>query len=228
VKRVTEQLRLRIDYLVLRRIPRRGLEPWRDLLRREVPQEHGLEVFDAGEAILAIRAWNVIEAAGPVADVKSLQPGAMRHSAVRTMPAVIRQVWFCMVSLQMALRMLVSHCLRRENLVGLAAEQEIEFLTEEAVKFLAELLIEIGHHPAAELEPLRRILGRSAGRLHDAVHGNLGTDDDFPHVSSLCVDPGTNGPRPIRYGALLTPWRAARSKSRFHDATVRCGRRLYA
>src|SRR5207244_12978081 len=56
--------------------------------------------------------------------------------------------------------------IRRENLVGLAAEQEIEFLTEEAVKFLAELLIEIGHLPAAALEPLGRILGRSAGRLH--------------------------------------------------------------
>src|SRR5882672_3757978 len=74
--------------------------------------------------------------------------------------------------------------IRRENLVGLAAEQKIEFLTEEAVKFLAELLIEIGHHPAAELEPLGRILGRSAGRLHDAIHGNLGADDDFPHGSS--------------------------------------------
>src|SRR5262249_12784462 len=70
-----------------------------------------------------------------------------------------------------------------------------EFLTEEAVNFLAELLIEIGHHPAAELEPLGRILGRSAGRLHDAVHGNLGADDDFPHVSSLCVVGGGGGSR---------------------------------
>jgi hypothetical protein len=57
----------------------------------------------------------------------------------------------------------------RENFVGLAAEQEIEFLTEEAVNFLAELLIELGHFPAAELEPLGRILGRSVGRLHDAA-----------------------------------------------------------
>ena len=88
--------------------------------------------------------------------------------------------------------------IRRENLVGLAAKQEIEFLTEEAVNFLAELPIEIGHHPAAELEPLGRILGRSAGRLHDAVHGNLGADDDFPHLSSLCVDPGRIDRGPIR------------------------------
>src|SRR5688572_31419908 len=78
--------------------------------------------------------------------------------------------------------------IRRENLVGLAAEQEIEFLTEEAVKLLAELLIEMRHHPATELEPPGRILGRSAGRLHDAVHGNHGADDDFPHVSSVNVD----------------------------------------
>src|SRR4029434_504871 len=79
--------------------------------------------------------------------------------------------------------------IRRENLVGLAAEQEIESLTEEAVKFLAELLIEIGHHPAAELEPPGRILGRSAGRLHDAVHGNLGADDDFPHLPACPATP---------------------------------------
>src|SRR6266851_592737 len=66
----------------------------------------------------------------------------------------------------------------RENLVGLAADQEIEFLTEvEAVKFLPAILILIGARPAAELEPL----ARSHGLLHDAVHGNPGADDDFPH-----------------------------------------------
>src|SRR6266545_2951378 len=63
-------------------------------------------------------------------------------------------------------------------------------LASSACKFLADLLIEIGHHPAAELEPLGRILARAAGRLHDAVYGNLGADDDFSHVSSLCVDLG--------------------------------------
>ena len=35
----------------------------------------------------------------------------------------------------------------RHGLGAGAAEQEIEFLTEEAAKFLAELPIEIGHHP---------------------------------------------------------------------------------
>src|SRR5947207_15720216 len=72
---------------------------------------------------------------------------------------------------------------RGENLVGLAAEQEVEFLLEDAVELFAELLIEIGHRPAAELEALGRILGRPAGRLHDAIHGNLGADDELPHGS---------------------------------------------
>ena len=46
------------------------------------------------------------------------------------------------------------------NLVGLAAEEEIELLLEDAVELFAKLLIEIGHLPAAELEALGRILGR--------------------------------------------------------------------
>src|SRR3989440_12163701 len=71
---------------------------------------------------------------------------------------------------------------RGENLVGLAAEQEVEVL-EDAVDLFAELLIEIGHRPAAESEALGRILGRPAGRLHDAIHGNLGADDNLPHGS---------------------------------------------
>ena len=50
----------------------------------------------------------------------------------------------------------------RKNLVGLAAEQEIEVF-EDAVDLFAERLIEIGHRPAAELEALGRILGRPAG-----------------------------------------------------------------
>jgi hypothetical protein len=78
--------------------------------------------------------------------------------------------------------------IRRENLVGLAAEQEVEFLLEDAVDLFAERLIEIGHRPAAELEALGRILGRRAGRLHDAIHGNLSADDNLPHgsLSLIC------------------------------------------
>src|SRR5438445_2865980 len=77
---------------------------------------------------------------------------------------------------------------RGENLVGLAAEQEVELLVEEVVDLFAEPLIEIGHLPAAELEALGWILGRPAGRLHDAIHGNHGADDNLPHGSlSLSV-----------------------------------------
>src|SRR5687768_17445055 len=70
---------------------------------------------------------------------------------------------------------------RGENLVGLAAEQEVELLFEDAVELLAELLIEVGHHPAAELEAPRRILSRPAGGLHHAVQGNHRANDNFPH-----------------------------------------------
>src|SRR5437762_2027296 len=72
-----------------------------------------------------------------------------------------------------------------ENLVGLAPEQEVELLVEDAIELLAELLIEIGHLPAAEFEAVGRILARSAGRLHDTVHGNHCADDKHPHGSLL-------------------------------------------
>src|SRR5213594_2784916 len=72
---------------------------------------------------------------------------------------------------------------RGENLVGLAAEQEVEFLLEDTVELFAKLSIEIGHLPATELEAPGWILGRPAGRLHDAIHGNHGADDNLPHRS---------------------------------------------
>src|SRR5216117_3592530 len=77
-----------------------------------------------------------------------------------------------------------------ENLVGLAAEQEVELLVEEVVDLFAALLTEIGHRPAAELEALGRIFGRPAGRLHDAIHGNEGADDYLPHGSLSLFEPG--------------------------------------
>src|SRR3979411_1942899 len=92
---------------------------------------------------------------------------------------------------------------RSENLVGLAAEQQVEFLLEDAVELFAELLIEIGHLPAAELEALGWILGRPAGRLHDAIHGNHGADDNLPHRSLSLFEPMTNGPLPIRHVPTL-------------------------
>src|SRR5262249_55470600 len=92
---------------------------------------------------------------------------------------------------------------RGENLVGLAAEQEVEFLLEDAVELFEGLMIEIGHRPAAELEALGRILGRPAGRLHDAIHGNLGADDNLSHGSRSLFEPGTNDLLPI----IVTPLR---------------------
>src|SRR5258706_13741559 len=80
-------------------------------------------------------------------------------------------------------RMFVVRPVRGKNLVGLAAEEEIELLLEDAVELFAKLVIEIGHLPAAELEALGRILRWPAGRLHDAVHGNHCADDYLPHGS---------------------------------------------
>src|SRR2546421_6268738 len=88
---------------------------------------------------------------------------------------------------------------RGENLVGLAAEQEVEFLLEDAVYLPPELLIEIGHRPAAELEALGRIFGRPAGGLHDTIHGHLGADGNLPHgsLSLLNWDNKLTGLHPV-------------------------------
>src|SRR5512138_2943419 len=85
-----------------------------------------------------------------------------------------------------------------ENLVGLAAEQEIEFLLEDTIDLFAERLIEIGHRPAAELEFLGRIFGRPARCLHDAIDRNLGADDNFSHGSLSLFGSRTNRPLPVR------------------------------
>src|ERR1700704_805284 len=98
---------------------------------------------------------------------------------------------------------------RGENLVGLAAEQEVEFVLEDAVELFAELLIEIGHLPAAELEALGWILGRPAGRLHDAIHGNHGADDNLPHRSLSLFEPRTKRPASDpTCSHIKTSWRA--------------------
>src|SRR5262245_46953884 len=68
-----------------------------------------------------------------------------------------------------------------ETFIGLAAEQQVEVLFEKVAGLIAELLIEIGNLPAAELEAIGRILGRCAGSLHDAIHGNHCADDNLPH-----------------------------------------------
>src|SRR5207249_8563239 len=110
---------------------------------------------------------------------------------------------------------------RGENFVGLAAEQEVEFLLEDAVELFAKLLIEIRHHPAAEHEALGRILSRPAGRLHDAIHGNHGADDNLPHGSLSVFELG----RTARFRSdmfSLTSWRAVRSGVRVAAGSWGC------
>ena len=70
------------------------------------------------------------------------------------------------------------------NLIGLAPEQKIALFLEDAVDLFAEHLIEIGHHPAAELEALGWILPWPTRRLHDSIHGDLRADNDLSHEGS--------------------------------------------
>src|SRR3979490_2474040 len=120
---------------------------------------------------------------------------------------------------------------RGENLVGLAAKQEGEFLLEHGVELFAERLIEIGHLPAAELEALGWILGRPAGRLHDAIHGNHGADDNLPHGSlsllnrlAWFIDLGDRKlclPLPARSGRLTFPWSTGAMSTPFENLHLR-------
>src|SRR5512143_2193714 len=100
----------------------------------------------------------------------------------------------------------------REDLVGLAAQQEVEFLLEDAADLFAARSIEIGHRPAAELEAPGWILERPAGCLHDAIHGNLGADDDLSHWSLSLLESRTNRDQRMNFGckwALITRSRRA-------------------
>src|SRR5919108_440268 len=71
--------------------------------------------------------------------------------------------------------------MRGENFVRLAPEQELEWLAKQSVDGLAELLVDVRRYPAAPLEAARRILLRSAWRLHDAVQRHECSCDDFSH-----------------------------------------------
>jgi hypothetical protein len=55
------------------------------------------------------------------------------------------------------------------------------------IDLFAGCIVEIGHCPPAEFESFGRILSRPAGRLHDAINGNLGTDNNLAHTSLLRV-----------------------------------------
>ncbi len=98
--------------------------------------------------------------------------------------------------------------IRGKDVVGAPAQKEIVGLAEQLTDLFAEHWIGTRQRrsPAAELESAGRILFRPAWRLHDAVHRNHCTNDDFPHGSLSLLEPRTNGPIPIRHGS-----RAARS-----------------
>src|SRR5438552_18406676 len=92
---------------------------------------------------------------------------------------------------------------RGENLVGLAAEQEVEFLLEDAVELFAELLIEIGHHPAANLKPL---VGSSVGPPGACMTPSMETWAPtiiFRMGQLSLFEPRTNGLLPIRHVPTL-------------------------
>src|SRR5579863_85439 len=68
-----------------------------------------------------------------------------------------------------------------ENVVGLAAEQQIKRPAENFAERSAERLVKIRGGPAAELKAAGRVLLRAAGRLHDAIEAQEGGDDDSAH-----------------------------------------------
>src|SRR5262245_55421582 len=71
--------------------------------------------------------------------------------------------------------------MRRENLVGLAPQQQIEWPAEHFIDRLTEYLIHVRHHPAAQLESSRCILFRPTRCLHDSVQRHKRTRDDLSH-----------------------------------------------
>jgi len=64
MKLVAKELRLRVHDFVLRWIPGRGVESWRDLLRTQITQEHSLKVLDADEAVSPVRCGDVSRSSG--------------------------------------------------------------------------------------------------------------------------------------------------------------------
>ena len=69
----------------------------------------------------------------------------------------------------------------RENIIGLASEQKIERLCECFEERVAGFLIGVRKYPPAMLEITRRILLRTAGRLHDAIKADECCCCDLTH-----------------------------------------------
>src|SRR5215203_3017280 len=70
----------------------------------------------------------------------------------------------------------------RENLVGVATEDEVEGLRHRLSHRPLHLLVPVAERPAAVLEAATAILLGAARRLHDAVEGQEGVHDELSHV----------------------------------------------
>src|SRR5262249_41692428 len=122
---------------------------------------------------------------------------------------------------------------RREDIVGLAAEQQVEGPAEDLAEGAAERLVEMRRRPAAQREAAGRVFLWAARRLHDAVEAGEGGNDDpalvlFPvavvplaprHSHSSLSCPRWRPPRPSclrpgRFSWLTRSSSAARSRSR--------------
>jgi hypothetical protein len=75
-----------------------------------------------------------------------------------------------------------------EDLVGPSSQKQVELTGDSLANDLALGVVHEGHGPASVGEPVRRILLRATGRLHDAVHRDLGNGDDLSH----CLSPASS------------------------------------
>jgi hypothetical protein len=73
---------------------------------------------------------------------------------------------------------------RCEDLVGLAAKQQVKGPAENFAQGGAERFIEVGGGPAAQREAAGRVFLRAAGRLHHAVEAGESGDDDLAQSRS--------------------------------------------
>ena len=67
------------------------------------------------------------------------------------------------------------------DLVGLAAEHEVDRRRHRLGHGLGKLIAPVADHPASMIEALARVFLWTAGRLHDAVERREGEDDEISH-----------------------------------------------
>src|SRR5579862_5623924 len=84
--------------------------------------------------------------------------------------------------------------MRGEDVVGLAAQQQVEGTAEDLAHGGARGLVEVGGNPTAERKAAGRVFLGAARRLHDAVEAGEGGYADLAHVG-LSVNSGFVVPR---------------------------------